>query len=436
MFFMAEEKDENKKPKRRRYKSYAWIHPKTKKLYARVRIIQPDGTLKAYYKPASNLKHADQLAAEMLDDYTIRKTGFIEGERMVFDELAKWYLENKVVPPIYSPDGTKVSGMRTYKNVRLRIEKLQKFLGKMPVKTIDEDVLMKTKIWLKKNLPNAKKPASINRYLEDLRAMLRIALRKRWIKESPFDFGERVIDSALEEIREVILTSEQETVLLHIAKSREKTLLYYAMLCLLDSGARPSEIYEAGTMKGEPVTWNAFFIYDFQAVKLISLKGRKKKVRIGPVTARLEKAMRDLWNSFETKPKKSDRVFPVRSFKTSWTKVRAKAAELLTIAEREKMPVEKVIILNDQSIKEFFEKYKSEDKYANLVEPLDIRLRDFRRNLNTRLANGGMESHLREKLLGHEMTQTNFDYLATDLKTALEARKMLDAQIIEIGGIN
>ncbi len=420
--------------KRRRYKSYAWTHPKTKKLYARIQIRQPDGKLKTYLKPAKNATHADQLAAEMFDDYAVRKTGFIDGEVMTFDDLAKWYIETKVQPPVYSDTGIKVSGMRTHRNVRLRIERLQKFLGKMLIKHINEDVLAACKDWLKKESPNAK-PASINRYLEDLRAMLRAAVRRRWLRENPFDFGDRMIDTALEARREVILTGEQEFVILEMARRSEKTLLYHALLCLLDTGARPSEIYDASSVKGEPVKWKDFFDYDFQAVKLTSYKGKKKLVRFAPVTERLESAMMELWDSLKESEQKSEtQIFPVKSFKTAWGKVRKKSETALRVAAKEKIPVSEVLALSEEKFNEL--KTEAEKLDFNF----DVRLRDLRRNFSTRLANTGMENDLRQRILGHEMAQTTFDYTQADLQTALLAKKMLDRQnkidLIESDAVN
>ena len=69
-------------PKRSRLKSYAWTHPTTKKLYARVQIRQTDGTLKTYLKPAKNKTAAEQLGDEMMADYAVRKIGFTEREAM------------------------------------------------------------------------------------------------------------------------------------------------------------------------------------------------------------------------------------------------------------------------------------------------------------------------------------------------------------------
>ena len=408
-------------PNRSRYKSYAWTHPATKKLYARVQLRQPDGTWKTYLKPAKNKTHADQLAGEMLEDYKVRKTGFVEGESMTFEYLADWYKKIHSIPPVYAPDGSKISGIRTFEAERRRLDKLKEFFGKILIKNIDEDVLMRYK---RKREKDKMAAATINRDLEILRAMFRKAVRRRWLRESPFDFGEKLIEKALEKKRDVVLTPEQEFALLETLKKSEKTLLYYAVLCLLDTGARPSEIYDASTAKAEPVLWRDFFDYDFKAVKLTSYKGRKKLVRFAPVTDRLELAMTELWNSLKIQ-NEDDQIFPVKSFKTAWGKARKKTDIYLKIAEEEKISIEKVFArdIEEEKFKRLFEKFEKE----NLT--LDVRLRDLRRNFSTRLANAGMENDLRQRILGHEQAQTTFDYTQADLRTALAAKKMLDADV-------
>lgn len=412
-------------PPRSRYKTYVWTHPKTGKLYARVQIRQPDGTLKTYLKPAINKKHADQLAGEMFDDYATRKTGFIEGAAMTFADLAEWYKTHHAVPPVYSDDGTKVSGIRTFQAERNRLDKLKEFFGKLLIKNIDEDVLARYK---RKREKDAVSAATINRDFEILRAMFRKAVRRRWLRESPFDFGEKLIEKSLEKRREIILSDEEETAILEAARKSEQNLLYYAIMCLLETGARPSEIYDASTVKAEPVLWSDFFDYDFKAVKLTSFKGRKKLVRFAPVTARLEAAMRRLWNSFKEDEKNlSAQIFPVSSFKTSWGTARRAATIALKIAKEEKLPV---IAVFDGSIEP--EKLKTlTEKFKKDKDVLNVRLRDLRRNLSTRLAKLGMENDLRQRILGHEQAQTTFDYTQADIQTALTAKEILDNSAID-----
>ncbi len=64
-----------------------------------------------------------------------------------------------------------------------------------------------------------------------------------------------------------------------------------------------------------------------------------------------------------------------------------------------------------------------------LPSVLDVRLRDLRRNFSTRLAKLGMENDLRQRILGHEKSQTTFDYTQVDLQTVNFAKKILDNEL-------
>lgn len=161
----------------------------------------------------------------------------------------------------------------------------------------------------------------------------------------------------------------------------EKSLLYYALLCLFDTGARPSEIYDASTVKAEPVKWIDFTEFDYKAVRLTSYKGRQKLVRFAPVSDRLELAMRELWES--SNKTANSQIFEIKSFKTAWQ----------TVCQK-----------------------------AGLV---GVRMRDLRRSFSTKLANLGIENDLRQRILGHEQAQTTFDYTTANLDTALKISEQI-----------
>lgn len=372
------------KKKRQKYGACVWRHRQTGHFYARVQIRGSDGKIKTITRRAINQTHAKQLADEIKAEYETRRAGFIEGEAMTFSDLADWYLKTHVRPAIYSDKGLKAGGMRTYHNTRLRVERLRLFLGKMLIRDIDEDILLDLKSWLYNQSPGCK-PASVNRYLECLRAILNKAIRKRWLKENPFLYGERVIDTALESSREVTISDDQISKILFEAKRAGNSLCYYALVCLADTGARPSEIYNASTMESEPVKWRDFFDFDFKAVRLTSYKGRQKKIRLAPVTERMKTAMFELWNSMPEEERNLDaQIFNFRAMRRSWDGIRKR------------------------------------------VGLSDVRIRDLRRTFSTRLAKQGMESHLRQGILGHETPETTFGYTEADFEAVLIAKEALD----------
>ena len=162
------------------------------------------------------------------------------------------------------------------------------------------------------------------------------------------------------------------------------------------------------------------------------MKGKKKLTRFAPVTDRLEAALKNLWDSLEIQDK-NEQIFPIKSFKTAWGKARAKAKIALKISALENIPIEQVFALE----KEKFDELKK--KHSDRAFNFDIRLRDLRRNFSTRLAKSGMENDLRQRILGHEMAKTTFDYTQADLQTALLAKKLLDGDseiIIKSAAVN
>ncbi len=68
-------------------------------------------------------------------------------------------------------------------------------------------------------------------------------------------------------------------------------------------------------MVREPLTWDRIAT-DYRTLELVSYKGRVRTVRMVPVSAELERGLRELNNRVSPQP--SDLVFPVTTFKRSW----------------------------------------------------------------------------------------------------------------------
>lgn len=422
---------------RKRYKSYLWTDPKTNYLYARVRVKLPNGKSKAIYKRAKNKTHALQLAEDILSEYDARGDAFVEGREMTFADAAKWYAEKYVVPPVYNAQGQKIGGMRSWKSERNKIERLILFFGQMKIAGISEKTL---NYFSEVRKSEGVKISTLNRDLETVRAMLNKFKRKRWISESPFDFGDTQIAKSLENRRTVTLTDEEEAALLYFAKKSKQNLIYPLILVLRDSGARPSEIYpvnedaESGVLYS-PVCWRDFFDYNFKAVHLTSYKGSQVKTRFAPVTTRTESALMELWQSIPAAARNlRDKIFPHKSYKTSWSKVRKDAELFLRIARHLKVPVSSLFDnLPEEKIEDYKAIFKKEDTLASKkkqpVFRFDVRLRDLRRDFRTRLARAGYSDQLAQRLLGHESPDTTFIYTEADLASVYLANDALNKEI-------
>jgi site-specific recombinase XerD len=433
--------DSTEKPEkpRRNYRSYAWTDKKTGYLYARVRVKRPNGKTKSIYKRAKNLTHVAQLVDEIFDEHAARGEGFLEGRELVFNQAADWYRDKFVVAPVYNNRGQKVEGMRTWEFERGKIERLKKFFGPMKIVEINENTLEYFVEDFKQNQPEAKQ-TTVNRYLETLRAMFGKFKRKRWISESPFEFGEQLISKAMEDRRTVTLTEEQETAILECARRSKSARIFPLILLLRDSGARPSEVYpvnEKEDVKFKPVEWRDFSDFNYKAVRLTSFKGKQIKERFAPVTVRVKNALLELKENIPVAQRaENEKIFPHKSYKRSWGNVRVKALFYLRAARKLKVPViqlfDGTIKLTDEEIKNLENEFAAEDlkliKAKKPLEQLDIRLRDLRRDFRTRLARAGYSDQLAQRLMGHESAETTFHYTEADMQAVFLAGDVLNDQ--------
>lgn len=380
-------------------------------LYARVQIKQPDGTYKDVYKRAKNLVDAEEKALEMLDDHKDRGTGFLASKNMRLQDLAAWYKQEYVIAPVYV-DGKKVAGLRTWETERRKIDRIfgiapvdengqplpykptQPAIPNVLIEDVDEDLLRRYRLARLKTVGIA----TVNRDLETIRAMLKKAKKKKWIKEVP-DFSELHFKS-LEDRRTVTITPEQEKLILEEAKAfTGSPRLYALILALRDSGARPNELYPVNDYsqdkaKYEPLRWRDVMVDGdiVPVTRVVSYKGKKREERLCVITSRMKAAFEDLWN-YLSKSKKlipenqahpDNLIFPYTTFQSAWEVVREKAG----------VP--------------------------------DLRLRDLRRDWSSRLARLGYSDRLAQRGMGHASLQMTYQYTEFDHAAAMLARDMLD----------
>lgn len=415
---MAETQDKNikdQKKKRHRYGSFAWKHPKTGLLYARVRVKQPDGKLKTIYERADNITHAEQQGTKILAEHNERGQAFIDARGMTLRQLADWYKDEYVIPPVYV-DGKKVDGMRSWEDARGKIDNICKHIGNLMVEELSEEDLRK----YKRSRLKTVKIATVNRDLELIRSMINRAMKKKW-RKTQLDFKE-LLNKSFEDRRTVTVTDDDESKLLLKAKNSMATSprVYALIVALRDSGARPSELYpvsryakkkiedatdeklsrERETVFFEPPRWRDVFVFDesgnVKDIKdttiFVSYKGKQRIERIGIISERMKKAFLNLWNHLITSKRVTETnkampdnlIFPHKSFKKSFNKIREE---------------------------------------ANLSH---IRLRDLRRDWVTRLAKANYSDKLAQRGAGHKTMQMNYEYTEFDMEAALLAKKTID----------
>lgn len=374
-------------------------------IFARVGYYDKNGQWKYKYEKADDEYDAIAKAEKIIERHAKSGVDFIDGTNLTFEQFADWYKNKYVVEPTYE-QGQQVAGLRTYRNVKLQIERLKIEFGKKKIIHIDETALQKFKN-KRKNLDKVK-TATVNRDLELLRAMFNKAVKMRWLDESPFLRSENLIRKSLEARRNVTVTLEQEKAVLEATKQVGNKYVYPLVLALRDSGARPSELMpyaaygvdlaelpkkikhwlEHGVDSDEqvflPLCWFQLFEFDFEVVPLISLKSRQMEFRFGTMTSRLRTALFDLWETTDKEP--ISLVFPFKTIKKEWAKVR-----------------------EESKLKE-------------------LRIRDWRRVWATNAATAGVSDKIAQRILGHKLMQTSYYYTEADLKAVVEAGRSLDVQ--------
>ncbi|MGB7200712.1 MAG: hypothetical protein WBD16_00425 [Pyrinomonadaceae bacterium] len=389
-----------KKKKRKRYGSYAWKSP-SGYLYARVFVKNDNGSVKPIYRRAENITHAEQIGEELKREFENRGQAFIDGRRMTLGELADWYKREFVIPPVYVK-GVKIEGMRTWQNEQNKIDRIVKAIGDNAlISEIDDSTF---RAYRKKRIKDGVSITTINRDFESIRAMMRKAWKKKWLKELP-DF-EDFIQKGLENRRTVTITADQEKLVLNEARKIrvEAPRLFALIISLRDSGARPNELYPVNDNKTdyskdggtfyEPIRWRDLFDDkgEFKDLtQLVSYKNKRREVRYAVITERMKIAFRELWKDLSKRkliPQNAayvdNLIFPHTTFKKSWNIVREAAG----------LP--------------------------------GLRLRDLRRDWVTRLGRLGYSDKLAQRGAGHKKMQTSFEYTEFDETAALQAKALLD----------
>lgn len=347
--------------KRKRYGSYYEV--RNGEYFASVNIPLGKGKYRKKRKKVSNPTEARQWAVKELN-----KTHGTDAP-LTFTELADWYSKEFLIPPSYK-SGARVGGLRTYERQQTMLDRLTRTFGFYRLDNITVDVLRR----YKRDRLRDVGITAVNRDFALMRTMFKKAGKRKWM-ENPFDYGEGLVETALEPKRANPITTRMAKRLLARSRKSEQPLLHYVILVLMFTGARPSEVYpyeakDDGVLR-EPLIWQNVLEFDFQAVRLVSYKGRIREERVVPSTLELESGLKRLYT--QTNPTSEGLIFPVKSFKRSWATL------------------------------------------CRSVGVSGIRLRDFRKYYNTVImTNPAFNDAERMLLMGHTEIATNLRYAGLD----------------------
>lgn len=258
-----------------------------------------DGKPKEKKRRAYTFKRAGELMAEIeteiADELAPKPAALPEH---TFAELATYFQDNYLKPPVWV-NGRKVEGMRSHAKGASTLKVLTEAFGDLPLSAIGYELLAefrrrrrrlpvlftrtetvivdgkkhKTKVECARN----RSMASVHRPIEMAKRMFNIAVRLRWIPESPFSRGDALIVKSHETKRMRILSRAEEAALLaQCVKPRAH--LRDAIVFALDTALR----------KNEQLTLAAADVRLDDGVICVRAQNAKiEEQRLVPITARL-----------------------------------------------------------------------------------------------------------------------------------------------------
>jgi integrase len=218
------------------------IVEKRGKIYARTTYVGLDGKRHAIWRAGKNKTEAKQNLQKVLDKLRDDE-GAITHAKKTFAELAAWYEDRYLIPPVYR-DGRIIRGKRSYSSEKYLLKGIVAHLGGYKLRSITHGELEKYKDARLHAPTQTKRPrtiASVNRELMVIRAMLRKAQKEGWLLRTPFEEHDPLIRMADERRREQTLSYDEETRLLTACEG-PRHHLKPILICALSTGMRLGEI--------------------------------------------------------------------------------------------------------------------------------------------------------------------------------------------------
>jgi integrase len=357
--------------------------------YARVTYVDDGGRRKNVKRRAENKTAAKEILKQLIRDLDDHGGQLLDASQMTFAHLAIYYEEHYLIEPQYV-DGRKVAGLRSYKDMRMRLRIFKSFFGKNKVRAITYGDLksfrahrLKTPVVWGKNTRGTEKPGkpsphqrsitTVNRELSLLKRILNVAVSQGWIKRNPFKLGDTLITPGDEKKRERIITREEEARLL-AACTGKREHLRAIIICAIDTGMRKGEILKILTSDLD---------FDNRIIRVRAFNTKTMRERHVAMTERLARELQRLWQKLPD-------------------------GEDTTIFGTE----------ND-----FKNAFITARRLAGLS---DVRFHDLRHTHATRLVAAHVPLSEVGRALGHTQANTTFRYVNANVETARRVAMALD----------
>jgi hypothetical protein len=206
-------------------------------LYARLQYTDEYGKSREKYRKIGKKIEARTAVEEMRAEMLKHGSDALQSDRITFDELADKYSEVRLAPAVYF-NGVRVSGRRECSSLKSAVKALRLHFGKKPIRLIKASDIEnfknvrlatpvvksvnefqpvynpKTKrtktIKVKVEQHHPRSIATVNRELQQFKAMLNFAIQNDWLILNPFAKCKGIISTALETKRDRVLSYEEE----------------------------------------------------------------------------------------------------------------------------------------------------------------------------------------------------------------------------------
>jgi integrase len=282
--------------------------------YARIVRTDGSGKKKQYTQRADSKAHARRLRNQLTEKYKDRGEQAIEGDKLLFKELAQTYKEKKLFTAVYHGEGKskrKVGGLRSVLGPLHYLEVLKEHFGNKLIRNISHNDIEEFKckrLRVPKIGGGERSITDVNRCLEQMRAILRFAIRQGWLNRSPFEMGSPLISRADENRREVVLSAANEASLLNACSGR-RSHLRPLIVTALDTAMRRGELFK---LRWQDVSFEA------RTIVITAMNSKTAKERAVGMTRRVYAELASLRDRSAHDP--ADVVFGIKdTVKTSFT---------------------------------------------------------------------------------------------------------------------
>ena len=258
--------------------------------YARIVRVDGNGKKKEYTAKAESKSEARKLRDELAENFDKRGEQSIEGNKLIFRELAEIYREKRLYQAVYHGEGKaqrKVGGVRSLGGSLHYLDVLKEHFGSKLIRNITHNNIeeFKTKRLKTVTARGERSIADVNRTLELMRTILRFAVRQGWLAHSPFEMGNPLISKSDEVKRERVLSFDEERRLL-LACNGRRSHLRPLIITALDSAMRRGELLK--------LQWKDVN-FDAQTITVTAMNSKTAKARNIGMTPRVSSELSKLW---------------------------------------------------------------------------------------------------------------------------------------------